>query len=105
VLDTLVTDLRAGNRAGARDGLTRVQSAVDRISLAESTIGARGRQLEALAARNGDVTLELQSELADVEDVDYAKALIDLQAQQFAYQASLSVTAKVIQPSLLDFLR
>jgi flagellar hook-associated protein 3 FlgL len=105
VLDVLVTDLRAGSVTNARNGLTRVQAAVDRITLAESKIGARGRQLEAIDARNGDVTLALRSELSEVEDVDYAKALIDVQAQQFAYQASLSVTAKIIQPSLLDFLR
>jgi flagellar hook-associated protein 3 FlgL len=105
VLDVLVADLQGGNVTGARDGLTRLGNAVERISLAESKVGARGRQLEALTTRNGDVALELQSELAEVEDVDYAKALIDLQAQQFAYEASLSVTAKIIQPSLLDFLR
>jgi flagellar hook-associated protein 3 FlgL len=105
VLDVLVTDLQAGDVAGARDGITRVEDAVQRVSLAESKIGARGRQLEALVERNGDVALALRSELAEVEDVDYAKALIDLQAQQFAYEASLSVTAKIIQPSLLDFLR
>jgi flagellar hook-associated protein 3 FlgL len=105
VLDLLVTDLRAGSVTNARNGITRVQAAVDRITLAESKIGARGRQLEAIDARNGDVTLALRSELSEVEDVDYAKALIDVQAQQFAYQASLSVTAKIIQPSLLDFLR
>jgi flagellar hook-associated protein 3 FlgL len=105
VLDVLVADLQGGNVTGARDGITRLQGAVQRISLAESKVGARGRQLEALMSRNGDVALELQSELAEVEDVDYAKAMIDLQSQQFAYEASLSVTAKIIQPSLLDFLR
>jgi flagellar hook-associated protein 3 FlgL len=105
VLDVLVADLRAGDVGAARAGLTRLDTAVDRISLAESEVGARGRQLEALGARNGDVSLELQAELAEVEDVDYAKALVDLQAQQFTYQASLSVTARIIQPSLLDFLR
>jgi flagellar hook-associated protein 3 FlgL len=105
VLDVLVSDLQGGNVTGARDGITRLETAVERISLAESKIGARGRQLEALGDRNGDVALELRAELSEVEDVDYAKALVDLQAQQFAYQASLSVTAKIIQPSLLDFLR
>jgi flagellar hook-associated protein 3 FlgL len=105
VLDVLVADLQGGNVTGARDGITRLEGAVERISLAEAEVGARGRQLEALEARNGDVALELRAELAEVEDVDYAKALVDLQAQQFAYQASLSVTAKIIQPSLLDFLR
>jgi flagellar hook-associated protein 3 FlgL len=105
VLDLMVTDLRAGDIPAVRAGLDRIDTAVNRISLAQAEVGSRGQQLSALDDRNGDVALELKSSLADVEDVDYAKALIDLQSQQFAYQASLSVTGKIIQPSLLDFLR
>ena len=30
---------------------------------------------------------------------------MELQLQQVAYQAALAATAKVMQPSLLDFLR
>jgi flagellar hook-associated protein 3 FlgL len=33
------------------------------------------------------------------------EAIIALQAQEMAYQGALAVTAKVIQPTLLDFLR
>jgi flagellar hook-associated protein 3 FlgL len=100
VLDLLVSDLRAGNVTNARDGLTRVQSAVERITLAESKIGARGRQLEAIEARNGDLAIQLKSELSEVEDVDYAKALIDVQAQH-RYRVPV-LAAKIIQPSLLN---
>jgi flagellar hook-associated protein 3 FlgL len=105
MLDVLADDLRAGVVGPIQDGLDRVDAAMERVSLAQSEVGARGRQLESLEARNGDVMLELKTELAEVEDVDYAKALIDLRSQEFAYQAALSVTAKIIQPSLLDFLR
>ena len=37
--------------------------------------------------------------------MDIAKAIVDLQLQEVAYQAALGATARVIQPSLLDFLR
>jgi flagellar hook-associated protein 3 FlgL len=50
-------------------------------------------------------TLDTKSALSDVEDVDVASAIVDLQMQQVAYQASLGATARVIQPSLLDFLQ
>ena len=39
------------------------------------------------------------------ENVDLAKAMVDLQLQEVAYQASLATTARVLQPSLIDFLR
>ena len=40
-----------------------------------------------------------------MENTDLAKATVDLQLQQVAYQAALAATARVIQPSLQDFLR
>ena len=40
-----------------------------------------------------------------MENVDLPKVTVDLQMQQVAYQASLAATARVVQPSLLDFLQ
>jgi flagellar hook-associated protein 3 FlgL len=37
--------------------------------------------------------------------VDLAKATVDLQLQEVAYQAALATTGRVLQPTLLDFLR
>lgn len=46
-----------------------------------------------------------QEMIVETEDVDIAKAIVDLTAIESAYQASLSVSANIIQPSLLDFIR
>jgi flagellar hook-associated protein 3 FlgL len=105
VLDRLALDIRAGDFDEMSAGLTRVGDAADRVAIAQAEIGTRARQIEGLNERNGDVSLAIEAELAEVEDVDYAKALIELNSREFAYQAALSVTAKIIQPSLLDFLR
>jgi flagellar hook-associated protein 3 FlgL len=51
---------------------------------------------------NESVSLEAQR--ADVEDVDLGKAILDLKAQELSYQAALAVTARALQPSLMDFL-
>ena len=42
---------------------------------------------------------------AVIEDIDLPKAILELQMQSTAYQAALGATARVLQPSLLDFLR
>jgi flagellar hook-associated protein 3 FlgL len=52
-----------------------------------------------------DTELRLRTSLSSVENADLPKTIVDLQMQQVAYQATLGATAKVIQPSLLDFLR
>jgi flagellar hook-associated protein 3 FlgL len=62
-------------------------------------------RLEQAAQTARDVTLDLQASLSDVENVDLAKATVDLQLQEVAYQAALATTGRVLQPTLLDFLR
>jgi flagellar hook-associated protein 3 FlgL len=52
-----------------------------------------------------DRLLSVTAQLSDVEDVDLPKTIMDMQLQQTAYQAALAASAKVIQPSLIDFLR
>jgi flagellar hook-associated protein 3 FlgL len=49
--------------------------------------------------------LDNTAALSEVENVDIAKAIVDLQMQEVAYQSALGATARVLQPSLLDFLR
>ena len=49
--------------------------------------------------------LDNTKSLSDVENVDVAAAIVDLQMQEVAYQAALGATSRVLQPTLLDFLR
>ena len=44
-------------------------------------------------------------QLAKIEDADLVKSASDLAKLEFALQATLSSTAQILQPTLLDFLR
>ena len=105
VLDAIATALESGDVARASAGLTKIAEATDRIERAQVEMGARAKQVEEIASRNLEVDIELKFALSEVEDVDMAEALIEVQVQEMAYQAALGVAAKVIQPTLLDFLR
>jgi len=50
-------------------------------------------------------SVSLESRRAAVEDVDSVEVLIRLQAQELVYRSALAVNARVLQPSLMDFLR
>ena len=52
-----------------------------------------------------DAVLNVSKTLSDVEDIDLPQTITELQLQQTAYQAALAAGARVMQPSLLDFLR
>jgi flagellar hook-associated protein 3 FlgL len=68
-------------------------------------VGGRYNRLTQLGQAAADQLIDLQSALSEVEDVDLPKTIMELQLQQTAYQAALGATARVVQPSLIDFLR
>jgi len=85
--------------------LAALGDAQDRVSTAQATIGARTGRVEKAADLNSSRGLTLTAQLASIEEVDIPKATMELSAQQLGYQASLAVTAKILQPTLMDFLR
>jgi flagellar hook-associated protein 3 FlgL len=40
-----------------------------------------------------------------VENIDLPRTMIDINLQEVAYQTALSSAARVLQPSLIEFLR
>jgi flagellar hook-associated protein 3 FlgL len=90
---------------GLTADLTALDAAQDRISTAQSTVGARSSRVEKAGELNSDRQLTLSGQRKSIEDVDIAKATMELSTQQLGYQASLAVTAKILQPTLMDFLR
>jgi len=72
-------------------------------SLAE--VGARMKRVTTMQERAIVGGTTLRQSLSQVEDVDLPRAIMEMRIQETAYQAALATTAKVIQPSLVDFLR
>ena len=59
-----------------------------------------------LSNSNHEIDIVNRSQqLSDIEDADIVKSVSDLANLEFALQATLSATASVLQPTLLDFLR
>ncbi len=104
-LDALSTALRAGNTVDIGKAIDVLKADGDRISSARADVGTRTNRMELAKSQADDAGLTLSSSISEVENTDLAKATVDLQLQQVAYQAALAATAKVMQPSLQDFLR
>ena len=104
-LDGLSTALKTNDQAGISAAVDSLKADGDRIANVRSDIGARTVRVENARSVADDATLTLKNALSEVENVDLAKATVDLGLQEVAYQAALGATAKVLQPSLLDFLR
>ena len=108
VFDTLTglaNAVRAGNSAAIATGLDGVITAANRVTTARADVGSRTVRVENAQQATLDAQLSMSTALSEVENVDLPKALMELKLQETAYQAALASTARVMQPSLIDFLR
>jgi flagellar hook-associated protein 3 FlgL len=48
---------------------------------------------------------KVEEAMASLEQADIAKAVVELQNLELAYETTIATAARIIQPSLLDFLR
>jgi flagellar hook-associated protein 3 FlgL len=85
--------------------LSDLDNVINGMTTAAADIGTRSARMDDAATVNSSQQLTLQAKLSDTEDVDLPKTIMELQMQQTGYQAALSVTAKSLQPTLVDFLR
>ena len=104
VLDSVVNALRTDPSTLSGD-LDRLDSALRTVGTELAAVGTRYSQLTSASDAADIQTVALTSRLSDIEDVDLARAVIDLQTQNVGYEAALAATARVVQPSLVDFLR
>jgi len=82
-----------------------LQDAQNHLLTKTAEIGGRQRRLELLEARYEQDYLNYESMRSDAEDVDMAEVIMYLKMAEAVYQAALSAGARVIQPTLMDFLR
>jgi flagellar hook-associated protein 3 FlgL len=90
--------------AALSDDLAQLDVALDRLLGAAASVGARSARMQAAGQVNTDMQLTLASQLVDVEDIDLAKTIMELNQTEVGYKAALRATAQVIQPTLVDFL-
>lgn len=68
-------------------------------------VGARQNRVEMMENRLSLQEVNVTKQLSANEDTDYAKTITDMVTQESIHQAALSVGAKIIQQTLVDFIR
>ncbi|MCU1425630.1 MAG: flagellar hook-associated protein 3 [Microbacteriaceae bacterium] len=102
LVDSIVKDLRSGVNVSTR--LTEIDGRLGSILGQQGAVGARQAQVIKAEAANVDKSVSLEAQRARIEDVDLGQAVLELKAQEVSYQAALAVTARALQPTLMDFL-
>jgi flagellar hook-associated protein 3 FlgL len=87
------------------DVLGDIDRGLRQINQVRSRIGGRTNRLDSAHEQLASLRITLEGERASLEDTDIVSAITDLKSREATLQATLSVTGRVLQPSLLDFLR
>jgi flagellar hook-associated protein 3 len=103
-LTVLTNALRKDDQEGTGLLLENLDAGIQQLLNSRATIGARANQLGKIDNRLIDSNLSFTQLLSAVEDADLPSVISDLTTYENAYKAALNATARIIQPSLLDFL-
>lgn len=104
-LEQLAASLRSGDDVALRGEIADVGANLTRVASVLGDVGARYNRVDRAAQAARDLSLSLSTSLSELENVDLARATMDLKMHEVAYQAGLAATARLVQPSLSDFLR
>ena len=103
LLDNISNDLRTGVNVGPRLG--EIDDRTKAIVGEHAEIGGRQTRIDKAKDLLAVGANSLEAQRSSLEDVDLSKVLLDLKTQDVNYQTAIAVTARVLQPTLMDFLR
>jgi flagellar hook-associated protein 3 FlgL len=104
LLDRIATDLASPTTIPQAD-FDDLDAASSTVLQALGDIGARAARVDATRQNVDSQRLDLTARISENEDVDLPATIMNLQSQQVAYQSALGASAKILQTSLLDYLR
>lgn len=109
LLGKIVTAIKNGGEEDisklSNEYLGDIEAHIDNVVQVRTQIGAIHNRLEAAEDRNKAENLNLKAVLSEKEDVDIAEKFMEYMVMATVYQASLSAGSKILQPSILDYLR
>ena len=104
-LEDFQAALHRDDNSGISTALADIDVDLEVILSARTVVGSRLNRLDATKIRLEDGEVFQRQQLSILEDADLAELISDLTTQENAFNAALSASSRVVQPSLLDFLR
>ena len=104
-LDLLAGDDVPGDKIDVGQALETIDQNTGNIINARADLGARMNRLELVESRLAEQEVIATKTMSDNENIHYEVAITNLLTQESLHQAALSAGSRVIQPSLIDFLR
>jgi len=97
--------LKSGDATDIDKHIASIDENIEKVINERAGLGARMNRLDLIENRLSQQELTAKDIMSNNENVDYEKAITDLLTQETMHRAALSAGARIMQPSLLDFLR
>src|SRR5699024_7106939 len=104
-IDDFADALESGNQEDLESSISAIQESSLGIVNGRAELGARMNRLELIEDRLTQQNITAKDMMANNEGVDFEEAVMNLLTQEVIHRAALSAGSKIIQPSLVDFLR
>jgi flagellar hook-associated protein 3 FlgL len=104
-LRDLITGLENGDLAQIRATIDPLEDAHVQIMNKRSEAGPKLYRLQATEEHWVNMKNTVQSAIGREEDVDVTQAIIELKNLETAYQSTMAAASRIIQPSLVNFLK
>lgn len=105
IINNVASDDTTESSKVTGENLSEMDEVISNLLKIRAEVGAKQNRMESAGSQNEEQNFNLKDILSQTEDIDFAEKTIEATVAQSVYMASLQVSAKVIQPSLLDFLR
>jgi flagellar hook-associated protein 3 FlgL len=97
--------LEANDKAGVQDSLEALDAGAEQVVLTRSQVGSRSTVLDNFMSTIEKQKVDNKTTISALEDADVFSTVSDINKTESTLQATLETSGKMIQPSLLQFLR
>jgi flagellar hook-associated protein 3 FlgL len=105
VMDDLIAGVTSSNRTAMQRGVGEMDNLLDGVSLARANVGTDLNVIEQQTQAIDETKLTLKTTLSNVEDLDMAQAITQMNKQMLSLEASQSSFAKITQLNLFNFIK
>lgn len=104
-LSDLKTALASDDTDGIMAAVTNIDEDFDAIVVKISEVGSKVVRMEIKERTLQSLEFSKIERLSSIEDADITEAITDLQSRELVYKASLASSARIMELSLVDYIR
>lgn len=103
--ETGASNEAAANKALTNEDLADLDKAIKQTLKIRSEVGAKQNRMDSAKEQNIQGNTNMTDILSKTEDIDVTQKVMEFATMQTVYLASLQTSAKVLQPTLMDYMR